>query len=75
MDPNCFGGLADFKRQTEHVAKTCRETPARAGFERVRLPGESGIRRRREQLEHGVELHPAIMPALKPWSEKFGVEI
>jgi len=27
------------------------------------------------QLEHGVELHPAIMPALQPWSEKLGVAL
>jgi LDH2 family malate/lactate/ureidoglycolate dehydrogenase len=75
IDPSCFGGLPEFQRQTEHVANACRETPPRPGFERVRLPGESGIRLRREQLEQGVELHPVIMPALRPWSEKLGIAL
>jgi LDH2 family malate/lactate/ureidoglycolate dehydrogenase len=75
MDPRCFGGQEQFRRQAEHVAQTCRATPPRAGFERVRLPGESGIRRRSEQLANGVELHPSIMPALQPWAEKFGVTL
>jgi LDH2 family malate/lactate/ureidoglycolate dehydrogenase len=73
MDPACFGGAAAFRRQTEHVAATCRATPPRPSVERVRLPGESGIRRRARQLEDGVELHPSILPALRPWAEKLGV--
>jgi LDH2 family malate/lactate/ureidoglycolate dehydrogenase len=75
MNPACFGGAAEFRRQTQHVAEACRATPARPGFERVRLPGESGLRRRAEQLEHGVELHRSIMPALEPWERKLGVTL
>jgi L-lactate dehydrogenase len=70
MNPACYGGTAAFRRQAEHVAATCRATPPRPGFERVRLPGESGIRRRAEQLAHGVELHASILPALQPWAAK-----
>ncbi len=71
--PALFGGQDDFLRQTEWLATACRETSPRAGFERVRLPGESGLRRREAQLAHGVELYPGIMPALIPWAAKFGV--
>ena len=73
FDPACFGGAAEFRRQTEHVAATCRATPPRRGFERVRLPGEAGLQRKREQLANGVALHESILPALKPWAEKYGV--
>lgn len=73
MNPACYAGAEAFRRQAEHVAATCRATPPRAGFERVRLPGESGIRRRAEQLTHGVELHPSILPALQPWAAKLEV--
>ena len=73
--PECFGGENDFRRQTEHVAATCRATPPRAGFARVRLPGEAGLRRRREQLAQGVELYPSILPALAPWAGKLGVAL
>ena len=71
--PAHFGGEKDFRRQTEHVAAACRATPPRPGFDRVRLPGENGLRRRAEQLAHGVELHASILPALTPWADKLGV--
>jgi L-lactate dehydrogenase len=73
MAPALFGGEKNFRRQTEHVAAACRANPARPGVERVRIPGENGLRRRAEQLDHGVELHPSILPALAPWAEKFHV--
>lgn len=73
FDPALFGGREEFARQTEHVAAACRATPPRPGFERVRLPGESGLKRRAEQLAQGVELYPKIMPALLPWAQKLGV--
>jgi LDH2 family malate/lactate/ureidoglycolate dehydrogenase len=73
MNPACFGGAAEFRRQTQCVADACRATPPRPGVERVRLPGETGLRRRAEQLANGVELHPGILPALEPWSRKLGV--
>lgn len=75
MNPACFGGAEEFRRQTEHVAAACRTTPPRSGFERVRLPGESGLRRRADQLEHGVELHSSILPAIEPWARKLGVQM
>lgn len=75
LDPVLFGGREEFARQTQHLADACRATPPRRGFERVRLPGESGLRRREEQLAAGVELYPSIMPALASWAEKFGVAV
>lgn len=73
FDPARFSGAEAFRRQTEHVAQTCRATPPRPGFERVRLPGETGLQKRREQLERGVALYPRILPALTPWAQKLGV--
>ena len=73
LQPALFGGAENFLRQSSHLAAACRATPPRPGFDRVRLPGESGLRRRAEQLSHGVELYPGILTALAPWSEKLGV--
>lgn len=73
--PALFGGGDAFRRQTEAVAARCRATPPRPGFERVRLPGESGLRKRADQLARGVELYPSILPALAPWAEKLGVTL
>jgi LDH2 family malate/lactate/ureidoglycolate dehydrogenase len=75
FDPACFGGAAEFRRQTDHVAAACRATPPRVGVERVRLPGESGLRKRAQQLAHGVALHPGILPALTPWAAKWNITV
>jgi L-lactate dehydrogenase len=74
LSPALFGGEKDFRRQTGHVAAACRATPARDGFERVRLPGENGLRRRAEQLAHRVARPPGNFPAHAPWAEKLRVD-
>lgn len=38
------------------------------GVDTVRLPGERGLARRRDQTAHGVALQADILPALEPWS-------
>jgi len=75
FDPRLFGGGEAFVRQTEHLAAACRAVAPRDGFERVRMPGEAGLRRRAAQLEGGVELYPNILQSLEPWAEKLGVPL
>jgi L-lactate dehydrogenase len=75
IDPAIFGSCEDFKRQTSWLADACRNTPARPGFDRVRMPGESGLRRRAEQLARGIELYPGVMATLAPWAEKLQVVV
>ncbi len=75
MNPACYAGADAFSRQTERIAELCRATPPRPGFDAVRLPGASGLRRRAEQLTSGVALHPSILPALAPWAEKLAVPL
>ena len=73
IDPAAFGGLDAFARQAEWIAQACRDNPPRAGVDAVRMPGERGLARRREQLENGVALHADIMPALQEWSTRLSV--
>jgi L-lactate dehydrogenase len=75
LDPALFGSREDFTRQTSWIAEACRSSEPRAGFDRVRMPGESGIRRRAESLAQGVELYPGIMEALAPWADKLGIPV
>jgi LDH2 family malate/lactate/ureidoglycolate dehydrogenase len=75
LDPAAFGGLADFKRQMDHMVDAAHASKPRAGVTRVRLPGEAGMARLREHRTQGVTLYPTIMPALKPWAEKLGVAV
>jgi LDH2 family malate/lactate/ureidoglycolate dehydrogenase len=75
LDPEAFGSRAQFERQMEAIATQCRGNPPRAGFDRVRLPGERGLARRREQLAAGVALNQEILPTLAPWAERLGVAL
>jgi LDH2 family malate/lactate/ureidoglycolate dehydrogenase len=75
LDPEAFGGLAAFRRQMDFVADAAHGSKPRPGVDRVRLPGEAGLRRYRDQRANGVALYPTIMPALAPWAEKLGVPL
>lgn len=75
LDPEAFGGHSAFVRQMDWLAKACHSATPRPGGPAVRLPGERGLALYREQAIHGVALHPAILPALKPWAERFGVGV
>jgi L-lactate dehydrogenase len=75
LNPALYAGEAAFVRESSWVADACRASPPRGGFERVRLPGEAGLRRREAQLREGVELHASIMPALAECSRKLGIEM
>ena len=73
VDPQAFGGLAAFAHQMQWIADACHGNPPRAGGAAVRLPGEGGLSKRRDQLAGGLVLNAEIMPALQPWAERFGV--
>jgi len=73
IDPQAFAGSDALTRRTQHIADACRDNPPRAGAQPVRLPGDKGLAKRREQLEAGVALNLEILPALQPWADKLGV--
>jgi L-lactate dehydrogenase len=75
LDPEAFGGLDGFARQMDHLVRTSHASQARPGGEPVRMPGERGLAKYREHKREGVVLHPPIMPALEPWSQKLGVPV
>ena len=73
IDPDAFGGRAALARQMQWIADAAHANPPVNPSAPVRLPGEGGLRRRREQLRDGVKLHPDILPALALWAAKLGV--
>jgi L-lactate dehydrogenase len=74
MDPEAFGGLDAFTRDTQWMVGACRGSGVADGDPAVRVPGERGLGARREALETGVDLHEGILESLAPWADKFGVE-
>ncbi len=75
IDPDRFGGRRAFLRETGFLADACRAAAPIPGGPPVRVPGDGALARRREQLAHGVTLHPSILPSLQPWAEKFAVAV
>ena len=75
LDPAAFGGIGDYTRQTDWLVDACHGATPRPGGPRVRVPGENGIKRYRDQQAHGVELFEGILPSLAPWSAKLGVAL
>ncbi len=73
LDPAAFGGADDYARQSDWLVDACHAAKPRPGVERVRVPGENGMKRYREQQDRGVALFGGIMPSLQSWSEKLGV--
>ena len=75
IDPAAFSGLAAFTRQTDAVAGLCHASrPAKPGTP-VRTPGERGLTQAAAQKANGVDLYPSILPGLKPWADRFGVDM
>jgi LDH2 family malate/lactate/ureidoglycolate dehydrogenase len=72
-DPDAFGGTEEFMRQTDWIGDACRSNPPRAGFDSVRMPGDRGLARWKEQMSDGIALHPTIAPMLKDCAQRYGL--
>jgi len=73
IDPEKMGGLDNFTREMQWLVDASHQNKTRPGNPPVRLPGERGLKLRAEQLENGVELYPAIPPALQSLADKYGI--
>lgn len=75
IDPTAFAGEEAFRRQTSWLTAACRDNPPRPGVERVRVPGDRAMQRRRAALRDGVPLSAAIVGALAPHLENAGLRL
>jgi L-lactate dehydrogenase len=75
IDPDAFGGQAEFKRQMTWLGDACRSTPPLPGVDSVRVPGDRAMHNRREASRKGVLLSEPITAALVKWAERFAVEL
>ena len=75
LNPVLFGGISQFVRQTSWITEACRNSTSINPDSPVRIPGQQGIKKRQQQMHHGVALHPSIMPALITWAQEKGVDM
>ena len=72
-DPAAFAGTDAFETQMAHLVNVCHESKPVDPTRPVRLPGERGLARKREQLATGVNLNAAITGALRQKAHELGV--
>jgi L-lactate dehydrogenase len=75
FDPRAFAGADAFTRTTDHLVKLCQNNPPRSGVDKVRVPGENAMIRRRAALANGVELSDQIMQGLVEAAQQTGVKL
>ena len=73
IDPEFFGGLAEFRKRTDLLIDRLVATPPVAGVDRVRYPGEIEFEREADALKHGVPLPDASLAELRRASQMTGV--
>ena len=74
FDPRMFGGVENFLRQTSWVSNACKQADPIDANDPVRLPGERGLKLKREQIKSGIALRDSIVSPLLDWARKLGVE-
>jgi LDH2 family malate/lactate/ureidoglycolate dehydrogenase len=73
INPNLFGGLAQFRRETQWLAEACVTSTPNAGGPPVRMPGARGLALRKQQLTEGVVLHPETISVLDICAAQLGI--
>lgn len=73
FDPAAFAGLATFERQMSYLVKASHDSRPVDASRPVRLPGERGLNRKRQQLASGVSLNDGIQQALKQKADELGL--
>ncbi len=74
IDPEFFVGLDAFTEQADWMAAACRDNPPAAWNKgKVRMPGDSAARRRRDALEKGVPVSDLTWEKLLHDAERLGV--
>lgn len=74
-DPEAFGGMDAFARQTGWVADACRASAPIDPARPVRLPGERGLERKGRALNEGLSLNPLVEEMIRGIAVKGGVAL
>ncbi len=73
IDPEVFGGLELYRAMVEDCLSAARKVAPAAGHDRVRIPGESSRRSRKERGELGIPLPAVVCADLASIGDRFGV--
>ncbi|MGD9740997.1 MAG: Ldh family oxidoreductase [Dongiaceae bacterium] len=75
IDPARFGGRAEFLREMNYLAESCRSSPPRRKIDKVQLPGDAALARRRRITAQGIPVSGPLLAQLETWAAKLKVSL
>jgi LDH2 family malate/lactate/ureidoglycolate dehydrogenase len=73
-DPAQFAGAAHFVAEADKLIASVRETPRKAGVDRIRLPGDRSAETRAKRLVEGITLADEVWEQLTHVAASLGVK-
>ena len=75
IDPEAFHQLDVFKKEMSFLSQQCLDNPPRKNIDKVRLPGQSALTKRKASLKNGITLAKETIEMLEKLSKKFRVDL
>ena len=72
-DPDRFSGRDHIRREAERLMAFVRETPRKAGVDRIRLPGDRSAVLRAERLQTGLVLDRSVCEMLAAHAQRLNI--
>jgi LDH2 family malate/lactate/ureidoglycolate dehydrogenase len=73
LDPDCFLGREEFKKNIDAYIKSIKESAKAAGTAEIIIPGEPEYRTERKLLKEGIPLAPNTVKELTALGESLGI--
>ena len=73
IDPEAFSSLNVFKNEMSYLTEQCLKNPPIDDNKKVRMPGQSAMRKRKKAIKEGILLSPETHNTLEEISKKFEI--
>ena len=73
IDPDAFGDIQEFKKQTDRLIQDIKASRKMPGVERIWLPGEQSHLKKLDHLKNGVALSPALIEQLALLAQELSI--
>ena len=75
IDPNAFAGLETFKNEMSFLYNECINNPPIDKNNKVRMPGQNALLRRKKSIKNGIDLSKETLKSLEEISKKFDINL
>ena len=75
IDPNAFAGLETFKNEMSFLYNECINNPPIDKNNKVRMPGQNALLRRKKSIKNGINLSKETLKSLEEISKKFHINL